>query len=434
MTLLLLIGAVPMLLLLSALIGKSPVVVLYAITAFSVIVWDFPAPLSIGSFGGTSVQVEDALIAAVILTVMYRPQRFMAALKPYMLAVVISGLALILALVYGVVAFGPSAVNEFRSFLYPLAAVAWGLNQDWSDSAWQGKVRRWAIVTGALLSLTAGAHIALYGVGRVDSFVHSVLSGVEQTGRPLTAGQAILLCLCGVFLLQGLSSKKRTDVYWAALFVVVTLVAQHRSVWIALAIGCLFLFFKVHGAARVRLAVGALMAAWAGTVLALSGFFDPFADNVASSVDNVGTYNARTGGWQALVDQTIKAGIGPISFGSPFGTGFRRVEHGVLEEFAPHNWYVTVYLRLGLIGLSAFLIVIFLIAARLLRSREAGAAAAAAVFAAILTYCWAYSLSWYIAPFFAWAMWRAGSAPRQIEPSPSPVGGYLTPKWSKQIP
>lgn len=431
MTLLLLTGAVTFFLLLSALIGKSPKLVLYSITAFSVAAWDFPTPPAVGSVGGASVFLEDGLTGAMVLAVTFRPQRFLSVLRPYMIVAVVSLLAVTAALLYGAVEFGPQGLNEFRSFLYPLAAVAWSMNQDWNDSAWQHIVRRWAIVTGLLLSLTAVAHIALYGLGRVDSFVQSVLTGAAQTGRPLTAGQAILLALTAMYLLQGVSSKSRADIYWAAFFIAVTLVAQHRSVWIALAAGCVVLFFKVHGVARARLVVGGLVAAWLATVLVLCGVFDPFTEQLASSVDNLGTYDARTDSWKTLIDKTVEGGIGPVSFGSPFGSGFARFENGVMVEWAPHNWYVTVYLRLGLIGLSVFLVMLILVLARLLKRQDAGPAAA--VFAMILTYCWAYSLPWQIAPFFAWAMFRAGERnPRQVEPAPLPAG-YLTSKWAARM-
>lgn len=423
MTLLLLVGGLAGFLLLSALVGKAPKVALYAITALTVIVWDFPKPLSVGSVGGTSVQVEDALIGAMVLTVLFRPQRFLSVVKPYLLAALVSGAAVAAALIYGMVEFGPSAVNEFRSFLYPLAAVAWALNQDWANEAWQRVVRRWAIVTGLLLSLTAAWHAALYGLGKVDSFVRSVVSGVEQTGRPLTAGQAILLALVALYLLQGLSQKSRGDIFWAAVFIGGVLVAQHRSVWIALAAGCVILFFKVHGAARARLFIGAFMAAWAAMLLVLAGVLDLFTEQLAYSVDNLGTYDARTTSWGALIDKTVTEGLGPVAFGSPFGSGYTRVENGAIVEWAPHNWYVTVYLRLGLIGLAAFLIMLLMILARLLKTKEVGAAAA--VFVAILCYCWAYSLPWQIAPFFAWAMYSAKPpVPRQTEKKPSLPAAY----------
>lgn len=413
MTLLLLVGCLTIFLLVS----KSSKVVLYAFTAFAVTAWDWPAIPAVGEVGGGSIFVEDAVVGAMILTVLFRPQRFWSVVKPYFLIIIVTAIALTASVVYGVIVFGPKGLNEFRAFLYPLAAVAWALNEDWAGEAWQGVMRRWAIVTGLLLSLTAVTHIALYGPGKTDSFVQSAFSGVLQTGRPLTAGQAVLLALCGVYLLQGLYTKTRRDLGWAALFIAVTLVAQHRSVWIALAAALVVLFFKVHGMARARLVVAVLTAAWAVAALALSGIFNPLSKQFTDSVDNLGTYGARTDSWTSLIGSTVRGGLGPIVFGSPFGSGYRRVENGVYVEWAPHNWYVTVYLRLGLLGLVVFAVLLLIILLHLLRTREVGTVTAA--FALILTYCWAYSLTWYVAPFFAWALWHArrGEQP-QVEREP----------------
>ncbi|MDP9986455.1 O-antigen ligase [Arthrobacter oryzae] len=413
MTTLLLIGGLSAFVLLSMLAGKAPQVLLYALTVFAVASWDWPNLPALANLGGASVYVEDVAAGAMIVTVVARPQRFWEVTKPFLPVLIVTGLSVLLSVGFGVALFGPKGVNEFRTFLYPLAAAAWGLNQEWRIEAWKGAVRRWVVITGALLSLVAMMHIALYGLGSVDSFVTSKFSGALQTGRPLTAGQAVLLALCGVYLLQGLSNKNRRGLWWSVLFIGITLVAQHRSVWIALAAGLVVLFFKVHGVARARVVVAAVVAAWGVAVLALSGIFNPFSEKFTDQVENLGTYGAREDSWTTLIGQNIDSGLGAVVFSSPFGSGFHRVENGVYVDWAPHNWYVTVYLRLGLAAIAVFAVLLLVVSLRLLRTRDV--AAAAASFAVILVFCWAYSMPWYIAPFFAWAMWSASkSEPRQV--------------------
>lgn len=430
MTLLLGAGALTFFVLLSVLVKQVPQVVLYAFTLLAVSAWDWPTLPALAGIGGASIYAEDAVAAAALLSILLHPQRFWSTVRPYIGIVLVTAIALAGSVAFGIAHFGNAAINEFRTFLYPLVAVAWALNQEWAGEAWKGVMRRWATVTGALVSLTAVTHIALYGLGNVNSFVTSKFSGVMQTGRPLTAGQAVLLALCAVYLLQGLSSRKRLNLGWAALFIVITLVAQHRSVWIAMGAGLVVMFFKVHGVARTRIVVGAVVGAWAIAVLALSGIFNPFSDKFTDAVENLGTYGAREDSWTTLIGQTLNGGPGPVVFGSPFGSGFRRIENGVYVDWAPHNWYVTVYLRLGLFALVAFAILLLMVLARLLKARGAGSSAAA--FALILTYCWAYSLTWYVAPFFAWAMWSARQALGQVESeSPLPPADERPKSFSK---
>lgn len=417
MTVLLLVGGLTAFLLLSLQASKYPQIVLYAITAITAAAWDWPALPSVGSVGGASIYPEDAVAGVMLLALACRPQRFLAAVKPYILVVLVTVLALATALTWGMALYSAGGLNEFRTFLYPLAAVAWALNQDWASDAWQASMRRWTIVTGLVLSLVAATHIALYGLGKADGFVHSAVSGVMQTARPLTASQAALVALCGVYLLHGLGSKTRQSLGWAALFIGVTLVAQHRSVWLALCAALVVLFFKVRGVARARLVVAGVMVTFAVAILALSGTFNPFANEFAEKAGGTKTLNDREQGWTALIGQSLKEGIGPTVFGSPFGTGWKRIENGVYVEWAPHNWYVTVYLRLGLFGIFVFACLLAIVFWRLLRTRDVGVSAA--VFAFILTYCWAYSLPYQMAPFFAWAMWSARKREtRQVEESP----------------
>lgn len=429
MTTLLLIGGLTVFLLLSFQASKYPQIVLYAFTAVNVAVWDFPILPAIASVGGTSIFAEDAVAGVMLLTLAFRPQRLWSAVKPYAYVLLIAAVALAASLAWGVGTYGSAGFNEFRSFLYPLAAVAWALNQDWDCTVWQASMRRWAIVTGLLISLVAAAHIALHGPGTADTFIRSEFSGVMQTSRPLTAGQAVLVALCGIYLLQGLGSKTRRDLGWAVLFIGVTLVAQHRSVWLALAAALFVLFIKVQGVARARLVVGGVVAAFAVAILALSGIFNPFASEFADKASGTKTLDDRENSWVTLIGQNLEEGMGPTVFGSPFGTGWKRVFHETYVEWAPHNWYVTVYLRLGLFGIFAFVCLLAVLLARLLRTRDVGPAAAA--FALILTYCWAYSLPYQIAPFFAWSMWSASKKDaRQVEESLLPAALPDVPRLS----
>jgi hypothetical protein len=90
----------------------------------------------------------------------------------------------------------------------------------------------------------------------------------------------------------------------------------------------------------------------------------------------------------------VGEGVLTVLFGAPFGHGFGRFEGvGRWVVFAPHNWYVTVYLREGLIGLGAML-VIFLprFFAGFRANRDVFLAA---VLVCFLVYGWTYSWQWW---------------------------------------
>ncbi|MEU5547919.1 hypothetical protein AB0G85_37375 [Streptomyces sioyaensis] len=59
----------------------------------------------------------------------------------------------------------------------------------------------------------------------------------------------------------------------------------------------------------------------------------------------------RADGWLELLPQLRT----PLDWliGLPFGTGYKRVMDGILVSLSPHNYFVQLLLRLGLIGVCA---------------------------------------------------------------------------------
>ena len=80
----------------------------------------------------------------------------------------------------------------------------------------------------------------------------------------------------------------------------------------------------------------------------------------------------------------------------------------MLETFAPHNWYVNMYLRIGLIG--ATMLVLVLIRAMWSARRDPLRLAWTLLLA---TYSVAYSPSWVLGPVLAVALSPGMGAPRR---------------------
>ncbi|WP_139006259.1 O-antigen ligase family protein [Arthrobacter crystallopoietes] len=399
---LLAVGGLLALLGLTVVILKRPTVVLYAITVLAVASWDFPNLPAVMSVGGASVYPEDLLMGAAVLALLHRPRKFFDNSRPILAWAIISAICLIGSLIAGLVVFGPSAVNEFRDFLYPVVAVAWGLGQDWSSPSWQAQFRKWLVVTGWGLCLIALVHIGLYGLGEADTFVTSVFSGEERTARPLTSSQALMLAVIAFYLLSQNKGRRNIPTFLTAgAFLVMVLLVQHRSVWVASAAGIVALAFLLRGKAASRTIVAGVFVALGATAFLMSGGADKILEQIAHSLNSSLTYESRTSSWQSLLDQSVEKGEETVIFGSPFGSGYERVEIDRIVEWAPHNWYLTVYLRLGAFGLAAFLLLLAIIMVRAFSARNAGAVAA---FGAILVYLWAYSFPWFLAPLLAWCV------------------------------
>ncbi len=130
---------------------------------------------------------------------------------------------------------------------------------------------------------------------------------------------------------------------------------------------------------------------------------------------DLNTYDARTEGWINLIKGSVDQGIASVLFGEPFGGGFGRRQSGTWVTFAPHNWYVSLYLRVGIVGISLFAACILVSAARQLRRRPP--AAALALVTTVLVFGWTYSWPWYICILLAWA-----AAPSTATSSPEVRG------------
>ncbi|TFC33956.1 hypothetical protein [Cryobacterium sp. TMT2-42-4] len=411
-----LIGGVVGLLLLVAAFRRWPTMPLYAVTILSAIAWDLPGLHRIASVGDVSITAEDMVVVSALVATALNPGRLLAITKPYRLILVALTLGLVGALIAGLFRFDTGMVmNDFRAFLFPIGFTAWALNQDWMTDAGQRAFKQWITITGATLTAVAAIHIAIYGVGQPDTFVVSVLSGVSNTGRPLASDQAMLLGLIGLLMFRAWgSSRPGRDRWVGILFLAMSIACQHRSVWVAVFLGIALTSFRLRGVARARALAGAFCALLLGAIAILSGALTGVVSSLFASVENTGTLDGRLSSWTQLVESSFARGIWTILLGEPFGFGYDRIEAGQIISYAPHNWYVTVYLRLGLVGLGIFTIVMTSTFARLARGAEAVAVTAA--FLAIATYISAYSLSWTVAALLAWCIAAATNESSGREP------------------
>lgn len=387
-----------------AAIRRWPSIGVLAVGAFALAAWEFPQIRSLASVGGTQIKTEDAFLLVLMATVLVSPQRFVSLMKRFAVMNVLITVALVISLAAGTVMFGTAAINESRLFFWGIAAVIWMLNQDWSSEELQRNFRRCVYVFGWAMVALFAYHWAVYGMGTADSFVVAA-DGTEQTGRPLVSGQAMFLVCCGFYLFMGSAEKGKHGRAWTAvIFLVVAALCQHRSVWAAIAIAVVLVLPRVTGRTWSRIVLVSIFATPVVIAVFASGALDWLIDIVKVSVTSQGTYNARLDTWTLLVDDSIKRGAWSVLMGEPFGFGYDRPSSDGLRllTFGPHNWYVSIYLRLGLLGLAAFAMVLIATVVPLLRWREL--IVPAVVFIAVGVYMWSYALPWYLTFWFGWSL------------------------------
>lgn len=401
------LGAIVAAVLLAALLANHPSIVAIITAIHIAVAWEFPVLPPIASVAGTTIYFLDILSVILIIISLRRlsyalSNRGVAALGTVIWVVII--VILLASLLRGAQEFGlPAAANEFRAFLYVFAVLQWSLTLEWTPELSRRIFWTGSLVLGWVLLGVFAVHTSMYGLGSASDFVISS-TGIAQTGRPLVAGQALVLLLCAlVTIIRWVQSRNLLLLVSSIAFLGGVLLTQHRSVWAAALAGILAIAISAGARVRIRLLAVGLTGILAMTVFIALGVFGPVADILLESYSNTGTYDARQTSWTALIDQTLQSGDpARILFGSPMGTGYGRFEgEGRWVEFAPHNWYVSVFLRTGLVGLFALVILLLAILAISIKRRSV---ISAGVVAILLVFGWAYSWPWYAGLFLGWAI------------------------------
>lgn len=235
---------------------------------------------------------------------------------------------------------------SFAAFLlclivwYRWAADAFGL--EWFEPIW-----RYADATGVEFHRVAPAHVAL------------------------ALGVAVLVSV--VTLATGRASVVHFVFLPALLLTIVFL--QHRSVWVSTLLPLVLLLVLLRRARRSA-SNGPLVATIVSVFVVAgalnSGMFGTAADSVANQAaratsSSQGTFVARVEGWGELLGQSVRSGPVGMAIGQPYGSGFERHQGstwgGRLITYSPHNYYVLILLRCGLVGLAALLIIFWRIGA-----------------------------------------------------------------------
>jgi len=265
-----------------------------------------------------------------------------------------------LSLFRGVLAFGiQQSVNESRFFLYVLTSMMWAifcsakLKPSFSETVLLSRIS----VAG--LVVLEGLNIFLHGFGGATEYIQIGQDGLANL-RPLVSVQALsLLAASTVLTFNALGGKRNAILDWSLAFLgfVGIIFSQQRSVWVATLMTFLLLLFNKK---TFFLGVGLVLAA--ASVLFLVPLADltvlptPFRDQLVSSSSDLATYLARTGSWSQYLDSYYSYSWVDQLLGKPFGSGWGRYDglNNLWVEFNPHNWYITILLRTGVVGLVLF--------------------------------------------------------------------------------
>jgi O-antigen ligase len=350
-------------------IGLVALVVLFTASA-----WFGPVGVLLGSL---LVMPVDLLCVLFIMAaaVRWSGQR----LSPAQLAWVALGGLIFLSLLLGIQGYGLGpAGNQAR---------ASGVLFFWSCAAYFSSFQDFPKAERALMRVLTWGGAAIVPLVFVRWGLE--LAGIEVTARAREVGaqpfrvipseEAMFLAsLMIVLFRKALDLPAEASKWlWAAVVLLTALVLllQHRSVWLAAVSGMLVLAMLDWQKVRKLtpyFAAAAVPAGLAVGAMLVKGSLDDTVAALSYSVQNEGTLSWRVEGWLDLLAQWRNSGgVGKL-LGEPFGVGFSRYlsSLGVIVERSPHNSYLTLLLKVGILGLALFVLTYALCLKRLLALRR----------------------------------------------------------------
>lgn len=336
---------------------------------------------------GFRVSASDVVGVALIVAAIARFLR-QDALSGGQWALLVYGLLVLLGIVGGAGEFGAgAAVNEARKYVSFTGAALYGTTIQLTPATRSWIARAW-VRLGVLVLVVVVLRWSLFFTG-----IGITALGVVDDMRVIPSFETLVLLQAVVIAVWTLVAVREpgTGAAWssgsppavpampahrlawfAGAGAAAVLLLQHRTLWAELALVAVLLLVRVPSVGR-RLLVWGTVGIVAATGLSLlvlgEGTETLVMDDLSDSASNVDTFSWRVEGWFDLYESQGPEDPQEWLLGRPFGGGFPRIVSGRLVDVSPHNFYLELLLRVGVLGLAVFLGVHAVAIVRLWRSR-----------------------------------------------------------------
>lgn len=343
----------------SPVVGTAAVLLLFLLETVQVYLFGFNL--------GITAYPQDLLFVPMAVVVMLRLSR-PGAMRHVPQPLWVLTVMMALSFVIGMVQHGTIAGVEFRNDFYFMTGIFYFSSFEWQAQR-ISRLLNWLFPVALIIMLTVW-YRWVADAANLD-WVDPLWRYADATGVPLrvvNAQQTLLLGQALVLLVYAMAMGNNSLSRWiflVPLLALTVLVLQHRSVWVATfvpALMALVIVRQKQGKLASRLAVMAGVTALVLVPLLATGKFNSATSSVADLAAKAtsttgGTFVGRVQGWDALLKQWAGSGPRTWAIGNPYGGGFSRSTGpgGQETTYAPHDYYVQLLLRTGLVGLLAFL-------------------------------------------------------------------------------
>ena len=322
--------------------------------------------LSLSIHYGIWLYPEDMFFAILALACLIRLSLF-ASPKTVPLAWWTIGAVQVVLFAWGNRTFGSTAGVDYRVHFYLWVSVSYFCSAQWTEPMVRRVLNGWIACASMLCMLAMFRWI----FSAIDPVYAQEIMGLDTTGvrfRVVSSSSALVIAIGFLILLFRMLSGRLPPLQRILLpvFLLAVVVLQHRSVWVSLFVGAVCLVWtrqKEQGSLRAVLAIGLLVL----PVVVMFAIPDE-GGGVVSSIKGAagsavstkeGTMVARMGNWQELLaNWSTSKNVVTYLVGKPYGSGFnpQDSEDGqVVMDMVPHNHFVHILYRGGLIALCCTL-------------------------------------------------------------------------------
>jgi hypothetical protein len=316
--------------------------------AQAVFIYDVPSV----HLGGMRVGATD-LVAIIVLSAGVARCLRLRSLSRHQHWLVLLASLLLVSLVLGIATIGvKSSVNEARQYLFFIGSALYMATFRPTSDLYDRIGRAWLIASILMVLLACARWVQLFG--GINLGVPAEIYGVDTAIRVLDGPYGFFLT--GPLLLTvpfWMRRGRRRWVRWlGAVLLIVVVVLDRRTVWVAVLIGVAVLLLR--GRRVGPRAIALVVAASVVTLLAFGA--DVLARDQAppGTLTSTGSVSWRVEGWSDLVDSWSATPLHWL-IGEPLGSGFARVVDGSEVTAHPHNFYIETMLTAGIGGLIALL-------------------------------------------------------------------------------
>ncbi|GLZ46961.1 hypothetical protein Acsp06_31460 [Actinomycetospora sp. NBRC 106375] len=320
--------------------------------------------------GGTRVGVTDLVVVIVLAAATARCLR-LRDFSRHLHWLILLATLLLVSLILGIADHGiQTSVGDARQYLFFVGAALYMATFRPTLELYERIGRVWLVMAGLMVLLACARWLQVFA--GVDLGVPAERNGVDTATRVLDGPYAFFLA--GALLLTVPFWFRHGQARWVrwmgVLLLVVVVVLDRRTVWLALLVGVAVLLLR--GRRLGGRAIALVVVASVLTVLAFAGDVLARDQAPAGTVTSTGTLDWRVAGWSDLVTGWSES---PVNWlvGIPFGSGFNRVVEGFDVTAHPHNLFIETMIRAGVGGLIALIALTVGLLRRLWRVRVGGA-------------------------------------------------------------